>query len=152
MDVSKLRFDIEITYSCDEGEGDAILDNGTYEQAVKLVQDLDSRTYITGYYHCMSIFTFDVYDENGELLDLCTILDGDYEWVPEYYSIDKDDATEVPGYLLELLEELVLLEELKNGDEGKRAREVEELKTRIDKLKKELKEAEEKLSKLEEKK
>ena len=31
MDVRKLKFDIEITYSCDEGEGDAILDNGTYE-------------------------------------------------------------------------------------------------------------------------
>ena len=146
MDVSKLRFDIEITYSCDEGEGDAILDNGTYEQAVKLVQDLDSRTYITGYYHYMSIDMFDVHDENGELLDFSTILDGGYEWVPEYYSSDKDDATEIPEYLLKFLEDL------KNGDEGKRAREVEELKTRIDRLKKELKEAEEKLAKLEEKK
>lgn len=106
MDVSKLRFDIEITYSCDEGEGDAILDNGTYEQAVKLVQDLDSRTYITGYYHYMSIDMFDVHDENGELLDLGTILDGGYEWVPEYYSSDKDDATEIPEYLLKFLEDL----------------------------------------------
>ena len=146
MDVSKLRFDIEITYSCDEGEGDAILDNGTYEQAVKLVQDLDSRTYITGYYHYMSIDQFDVHDENGELLDLGTILDGGYEWVPEYYSSDKDDATEIPEYLLKFLEDL------KNGDEGKRTREVEELKDKISKLKNELKEAEEKLAKLEEKK
>lgn len=145
MDVSKLRFDIEITYSCDEGEGDAILDNGTYEQAVKLVQDLDSGTYITGYYHYMSIDMFDVHDENGELLDFSTILDGGYEWIPEYYSSDKDDATEIPEYLLKFLEDL------KNGDEGKRTREIEELKTRIDKLKKELKEAEEKLDKLENK-
>lgn len=106
MDVSKLKFDIEIAYSCDEGEGDAILDNGTYEQAVKLVQDLDSRTYITGYYHYMSIDMFDVHDENGELLDLGTILDGGYEWVPEYYSSDKDDATEIPEYLLKFLEDL----------------------------------------------
>ena len=145
MDVSKLRFDIEITYSCDEGEGDAILDNGTYEQAVKLVQDLDSGTYITGYYHYMSIDMFDVHDENGELLDFSTILDGGYEWIPEYYSSDKDDATEIPEYLLKFLEDL------KNGDEGKRTREIEELKTRIDKLQKELKEAEEKLDKLENK-
>ena len=141
MDVSKLKFDIEITYSCDEGEGDAILDVGTYEQAVKLVQDLDSRTYITGYYHYISIDIFDVYDENGELLDLSTILNGDYEWVSEYCSSDKDEATEIPEYLMKFLEDL------KNGDEGKRAREVEELKTQIDKLKKELKEAEEKLAK-----
>ena len=141
MDVNKLKFDIEITYSCDEGEGDAILNVGTYEQAVKLVQDLDSKTYITGYYHYISIDIFDVYDENGELLDLSTILNGDYEWVSEYCSSDKDEATEIPEYLMKFLEDL------KNGDEGKRAREVEELKTQIDKLKKELKEAEEKLAK-----
>lgn len=146
MDVSKLRFDIEITYSCDEGEGDAILDVGTYEQAVKLVQNLDSRTYVIGYYHYMSIDQFDVYNENGELLDLSTIFGGDYEWVSEYCSSDKDEATEIPEYLMKFLEDL------KNGDEGKRAREVEEIKTQIDKLKKELKENEERLSKLEEKK
>ena len=142
MDVSKLRFDIEIAYDCDEGEGDATLDNGTYEQAKHLIENLDQTTYITGYYHYISIDQFDVYDENGELLDLGTILDGDYEWVPEYYSSDKDDATEIPENLLKFLEDM------KNGDEGKRAREVEELKTRIDKLKKELKEAEEKLDKM----
>ena len=147
MDVSKLRFDIEITYSCDEGDGDATLEDGTYEQAVKLVQDLDSSTYITGYYHYMSIDQFDVYDENGEPLDLSTVLDGDYEWVGDGYSAsDKDEATETPELLLKFLEDL------KNGDEGKRTREVEELKTRIDKLKMDLKEDEEKLAKLEEKK
>ena len=146
MDISKLRFDIYISYNCDEGKGcDATLENGTYKQAVKLVQDLDSGTYITGYYHYMSIDMFDVHDENGELLDFSTILDGGYEWIPEYYSSDKDDATEIPEYLLKFLEDL------KNGDEGKRTREIEELKTRIDKLKKELKEAEEKLDKLENK-
>ena len=146
MDISKLKFDIYISYSCDEGEGcDATLEDGTYEQAVKLVQDLDNRTYITCYYHYMSIDQFDVYDENGEPLDLGTILDGDYEWVPEYYSSDKDDATEIPENLLKFLEDL------KNGDEGKRARDVEELKDRISKLKNELKEAEEKLDKLENK-
>ena len=146
MDVNKLKFDIYISYDCDEGEGcDATLEDGTHEQAVKLVQDLDNRTYITGYYHYMSIDQFDVYDENGEPLDLGTILDGDYEWVQEYYSSDKDDATEIPENLLKFLEDL------KNGDEGKRARDVEELKDRISKLKNELKEAEEKLDKLENK-
>ena len=142
MDVSKLRFDIEITYSCDEGDGDATLEDGTYEQAVKLVQDLDSRTYITGYYHYMSIDQFDVYDENDELLDFSKVLGGDYEWVSEYCSSDKDEATEIPEYLLKFLEDL------KNGDEGKRTREVEELKDRISKLKNELKDAEEKLDKI----
>ena len=147
MDVSKLKFDIYISYNCDEGEGcDATLENGTYKQAVKLVQDLDNRSYITGYYHCMSIFTFDVYDENGELLDFSTILDGDYEWIQEYYTSDKDEATEIPENLLKFLEDL------KNGDEGKRTREVEEIKDRISKLKNELKEAEEKLAKIEENK
>ena len=145
MDISKLKFDIEIAYDCDEGEGDATLDNGTYEQAKHLIENLDQTTYITGYYHYMSIDKFDIYDENGELLDFSTILDGDYEWVPEYYSSDKDDATEIPENLLKFLEDL------KNGDEGKRARDVEELKDRISKLKKELKEAEEKLAKLENK-
>ena len=139
MDVSKLKFDIEIAYDCDEGEGDATLDNGTYEQAKHLIENLDQTTYITGYYHYISIDQFDVYDQNGELLDLGTILDGDYEWVPEYYSSDKDEATEIPENLLKFLEDL------KNGDEGKRARDVEELKDRISKLKNELKEAEEKL-------
>lgn len=143
MDISKLRFDIYISYNCDEGEGcDATLEDGTYEQAVKLVQDLDSMTYITGYYHYMSIDQFDVYDENGEPFDLSTILDGDYEWVSECCSSDKDEATEIPEYLMKFLEDL------KNGEEGKRAREVEELKDRISKLKNELKEAEEKLAKM----
>ena len=142
MDVSKLRFDIEITYSCDEGDGDATLEDGTYEQAVKLVQDLDSRTYITGYYHYMSIDQFDVYDENGEPLDFSIVFGGDYEWVTEYCSSDKDEATEIPEYLMKFLEDL------KNGEEGKRTREVEELKNRISKLKNELKEAEEKLDKM----
>ena len=142
MDVSKLKFDIEIAYDCDEGEGDATLDNGTYEQAKHLIENLDQTTYITGYYHYMSIDQFDVHDENGELLDLSTILDGDYEWIPEYYTSDKDDATEIPEDLMKFLEDL------KKGDEGKRAREVEELKDRISKLKNELKEAEEKLDKM----
>ena len=146
MDINKLKFDIEITYSCDEGEGDAILNVGTYEQAKQLIEKLCESTYITGYYHYISIDIFDVYDENGELLDLSTFLGGDYEWVSEYYSSDKDEATEIPEYLLKFLEDL------KNGDEGKRAREIEELKTQIDNLKKELKEAEEKLAGFEEKK
>ena len=144
MDVSKLKFDIEIVYDCDEGEGDALLVDGTYKQAKHLIEKLDRTTY--GCYHYISIDRFDVYDENGELLDLSTVLDGDYEWVSEYFSTDKDEATEIPEYLLKFLEDL------KNGDEGKRAREVDELKTQIENLKKELKEAEEKLSKFEEKK
>ena len=146
MDISKLRFDIEITYDCDDGAGDAILDNGTYEQAKHVIEEFGGGAYINGYYHYVSIDRFDVHDENSELLDFSTILDGDYEWVPEYYSSDKDEAGDIPGKLLDLLEDL------KNGGDGKKDREVKELKTRIEKLKNELKEAEEKLAKLEEKK
>ena len=143
MDLNKLKFDIEIAYDCDEGEGDAILVDGKYEQAKHLIEKLDQTTYITGYYHYMSIDQFAVYDENGELLDFSTILDGEYELVGDGYSAsDKDEATETLESLLKFLEDL------KNGDEGKRAREIEELKDRISKLKKELKEAEEKLDKM----
>ncbi len=148
MDVDRLRFDICITYNCDEGEGcDAILENGTYEQAKHLLEGLDQRTWITGYYHWMSIDQFDVHDENGEQFDFSTILDGDYEWVGDGYDTnDKDEAGEIPENLLKFLEDL------KNGDKGKRDREIKELKTRIEKLKKELKEAEEKLAELEKEK
>ena len=148
MDISKLKFDIHISYNCDEGEGcAATLEDGTYEQAKYLLEDLEQRTWITGYYHYISINQFDVYDENGEQLDFSTILDGDYEWVGDGYNTsDKKEATETPESLLKFLEDL------KNGDKGKKAREVKELKAQIKKLKKELKEAEEELAKLEEKK
>lgn len=148
MDTSKLKFDIDITYDCDEGEGcDATLEDGTYEQAKHLLEDLEQRTWITSYYHYMSINQFDVYDENGEQLDLSTILDGDYEWIGDSYSTsDKKEATETPECLLKFLEDL------KNGDKGKKAREVKELRARIKKLKKELKEAEKELAKLEKQK
>ena len=68
MDVSKLKFDIEIVYDCDEGEGDEILVDGTYEQAKHLIEKLGGCTYITGYYHYMSIDRFDIHDENGDKL------------------------------------------------------------------------------------
>lgn len=148
MDISKLKFDIYISYNCDEGEGcSATLEDGTYEQAKHLLEDLDQRSWITGYYHYMCINQFDVYDENDEPIDFSTILDGEYEWVGDCYdSSDKNEVTEIPVYLLKFLEDL------KNGDKGKKVREIKELKARIKKLKKELKEAEEELAKLEEKK
>ena len=148
MDISKLRFDIDITYDCDEGEGcNATLEDGTYEQAKHLLEDLEQRAWITGYYHYMSINQFDVYDENGEQLDFNTILDGDYEWVGDCYSTsDKDEATEISESLLKFLKDL------KNGDKGKKDREIKELKAKIKKLKKELKEAEKELAELEGKK
>lgn len=127
MDISKLKFDIFIKYNCDEGEGCyELLEDGTYEQAKHLLETLDQRTYITGYYHWMSINQFDVYDENNELLDFSAILDGDYEWVGDGYDTsDKDEASEIPENLLKFLEDL------KNGDEGKKTRDVEDIKTKI---------------------
>lgn len=146
MDISKLKFDIDVDYDCDEGIGcNKYLDNGTYDQAVNLFSRLNMPTYITGYYHTMTINII-VYDEQGNQLDLSKILDGDYEWLDdEYYTINKNYATELPSECLKFLEDL------KNGDKGKKAREVKELKVRIKKLKKELKEAEEELAELEEK-
>ena len=112
MDISKLKFDIEIIYACDDGEGDAILEDGTYEQAKHVIEEFGGGAYINGYYHYVSIERFDIRDENGELLDFSTILDGDYEWVPEYYTSDKDEAGDIPGELLDFLEDL------KNVDKG----------------------------------
>ncbi len=145
MDTSKLTFNIDITYDCDEGEGcDAVLEDGTYEQAKHLLEKLGQKTWITGYYHRMSINLFDVYDENGEQLDLGTILGGEYVWVGNgYETSDKGEASETPESLLKFLEDL------KSGDEGKKAREANELKARIKKLREELKEAEEELAELE---
>lgn len=150
MDVSKLKFNIEIAYDCDEGKGcEAILVNGNYEQAKRLLEDLGEIEYTIGYDHYMSLGRFDVYDENDELLDFSTILGGVYEWIgASHDTSDNDKASNIPLLPDRLL---IFLEKLKNGDEEKKAREIEELKTRIDKLKKELKEAEERLDKLENK-
>ena len=146
MDISKLKFDINVDYNCDEGiDCNMYLDDGTYDQAVNLFLCLNTLTYITGYYHTMTI-NIAVYDEQGNQLDFSKILDGDYEWLnDEYYTTDKNEAIEIPEYLLKFLKDL------KNGDKGKKDREAKELKAQIKKLKKELKEAEEKLAELEEK-
>lgn len=124
MDTSKLKFGIYISYNCDEGEGcNATLEDGTFEQAKHLLEDLEQRTWITGYYHYMSIDQFDVYDENDKQLDFSIILDGEYELVGNGYSTsDKNEASETPECLLKFLKDL------KNGDKGKKAREVKELK------------------------
>ena len=150
MDVSKLKFDICIKYTCDEGKVcEAILVNGNYEQAERLLEDLGEIEYTIGYDHYMSLGRFDVYDENDELLDFSTILGGVYEWIgASHDTSDNDKASNIPLLPDRLL---IFLEKLKNGDEEKKAREVEELKDRISKLKNEIKEAEEKLAKLENK-
>lgn len=147
MDVSKLKFDIDVDYDCDEGIGcNKCLDNSTYEEAIRLFSLLEARTYITGYYHTMTI-NIAVYDENENQLDLSKILDGDYAWLDdEYYTSDKNEATDLPNECLNFLKDL------KNGDKGKKDREAKELRVRIEKLKNELKEAEEELAELEEKK
>lgn len=143
MDINKLKFDINVNYDCDEGEGcGRFLEDGTYEEAVELFSDLKSRTWIDHYYHFMAINEFRVHAEDGSELDLEKILDGEYSWIPDYCTSNKSEASDTPAACLEFLEDL------KIGPEGKKAREVKELKTRIKKLKKELKEAEEELVKL----
>ena len=130
-DVSKLKFDINVTYDCDEGEGcDSCLENGTYEEAVALFSDLKSRTWIDHYYHYMSI-ELTVYDENGSELDLDEILDGEYGWMADYCTSNKTEASEMPAAGLEFLEDL------KNGKVEKKAagrtcqEALEEIKNRL---------------------
>lgn len=142
-DVGKLRFDISITYNCDEGEQcDETLSNGTYDEAVALFSNMESRTWIDCYYHYMSINEFGIYDENGNELDLSEILDGDYDWIEDYSTSNKKEASEIPAECLKFLEDL------KNGTDGKQAREVKELEKWIKKQEKELADNRKKLTKL----
>lgn len=131
-DVSKLKFDINVTYDCDEGEGcNEWLEKGTYNKAVTLFSSLKSRTWIDHYYHYMSI-ELTVYDENGNELDLDEILDGEYGWMADYCTSNKTEASEMPAAGLEFLEDL------KGGSDGKKAREIKELEKRIAELEEEL--------------
>ena len=145
MDTSKLRFNIEVTYDCDEGEGCyESVDDGTFDEAMKLFSELDSRTWISGYYHYFSINQFDIEDENGEFIDISKILDGEFEWLSDCYNTsDKNEASEIPVGVLEFLEAL------KNGDAWFKQKQTKELKKRIAKLEKELKSAKKELETLE---
>ena len=134
-DVSKLKFDINVTYDCDEGEGcNEWLEKGTYN-------DLESRTWIDRYYHYMSI-ELTVYDENGNELDLDEILDGEYSWIADYCTSNKTEASEMPAAGLEFLEDL------KGSSDGKKAREIKELEKRIAELEEELASSKAKLAQL----
>lgn len=120
MDINKLKFDINVDYDCDEGIGcNRYLDDGTYEDAIKLFSLLEDRTYITGYYHTMTI-DIAVYDEQGNQLDLGKILDGDYEWLDDqYYTSDKNEATDLPSECLKFLKDLKKGTIDENGDLAK---------------------------------
>lgn len=117
MDINKLKFDINVDYDCDEGiDCNNYLDDGTYDQAVNLFSRLDEPTYITGYYHTMTI-DIAIYDEQGNQLDLSKILDGDYEWLDDqYYTTDKNEATDLPGECLKFLKDLKKGTIDENGD------------------------------------
>lgn len=142
-DVSKLKFDIRVTYDCDEGEGcDQSLENGTYDQAVALFSGLESRTWIDCYYHYMSVDELSIHDENGEKLDLNEILDGDYAWLEDFSTSSKTEASEIPADCLKFLEDL------KGGSGGKKAREIKELEKRIAELEKDLASSKAALAKL----
>lgn len=145
MDVSKLKFNIEVTYDCDEGEGCyESVDDGTFDEAMKLFSELESRTWISGYYHYFSINQFDIEDENGEFIEIDKILDGEFEWLNDCYSTsDKNEASEIPAGVLEFLEAL------KNDDAWFKQKQVKELKKRIAKLEKELKSSKKELAKIE---
>ena len=144
MDVSKLKFDIRVSYDCDEGEDcDQSLENGTYDEAVALFNDLESRTWIDHYYHYMSINVFSIHDENGNELDLEKILDGEYSWIPDYSSYTKSEASETPAACLEFLEAL------KNGEEWLGQKQIIDLKNKIKHLEWELDSAKKELEALE---
>lgn len=143
MDISKLKFDIDVHYDSDEGiDGHKYIKNGTYEKAVNLISYLCQPTYITGYYHRMTIIIA-VYDEQGNQLDLSKILDGDYEWLnDEYYVTDKNIATDLPRKCRKFLEDL------KKNDVDRKQSKIKELKDKISNLKAQLEDAEKELVKL----
>ena len=145
MDVSKLKFNNEVMYDCDEGEGCyESVDDGTFDEAMKLFSELDSRTWISGYYHYFSINQFDIEDENDEFIDISKILDGEFEWLSDCYNTsDKNEASEIPAGVLEFLDAL------KNGDAWFKQKQVKDLKKRIADLEKELKSAKKELAKIE---
>ena len=120
MDISKLKFSIEVTYDCDEGEGCyESVDNGTFDDAMK---------------------QFDIEDENGELVEIDKILDGEFEWLADTYSTsDKNEASDIPAGVIEFLEAL------KNGESWLRKSRIKELKKQIAKLEKKVVEAKEEL-------
>ena len=140
MHVDKLKFTIHIKYNCDEGEGcSKHLEDGSYDETVKLFEDLDSKAY-SGYYNYMAIYQFDIEDE-GRFLDLSEILYGEYEWLDDCYSTsDRDEANEIPKDILRFL---ALLK-----DDNYH---VVELKQKIESLEKELEELKAELAKLERK-
>ena len=140
MDTSKLKFDIDVHYDSDEGiDGHKYLNDCTYEKAVNLISRLCQPTYITGYYHNMTIIIV-VYDEQGNQLDLSKILDGDYEWLnDEYYATDKNIATDLPRKCRKFLEDL------KKNDVERRLSKIKELKDKISDLRTQLEDAEKEL-------
>lgn len=143
-DVSKLKFDINISYDCDEGEEcNSYLEKGTYEEAVALFSELKSRTWIDHYYHYMSI-ELTVYDENGSELDLDEILDGEYGWMADYCTSNKTEASEMPAAGLEFLEDL------KDGAKQRNAKRITALEERIKELEEELESSKAELAKLKE--
>ena len=147
MDINKLKFDIRVKYDCAEGEGcSKQLDNGTYEQAVSLFMDLDSRTWWNGYYRYMSVIVevYEVGKDDEVQLDLEKILSGEYSWLADDYSTsDVSDAMELPKCCLEFLDAL------KNGDDWLNQKQIDDLKERIKNLEKELADAKKELEKME---
>lgn len=131
-DVSKLKFDINVRYDCDEGvDCNSYLEEGTYEEAVALFNDLQSRTWIDRYYHYMSI-ELTVHDENGSELDLDEILDGEYGWLADYCTSTKTEASEMPAACLEFLEDLKNGKVEKKKPAGRTCQEaLEEIKNRL---------------------
>lgn len=143
MDVSKFKFTVNVKYDCDEGQGCyKCLEDGTYEEAVKLFESLDSRTWISGYYHYMSV-NIEVYDLHDNQIDLSDVLEGEFEWLSDYYSTsDKNEACAIPADVLRFLEAL------KKGDNWLNESKIVELETRIKNLEQEIVEAKKELEEL----
>lgn len=145
MDISKLNFTITAEYDCDEGEGCyKSVENASWDKAVDMLGDLDSPTYISGYYHSMTI-CFNVTDKNGNPVEFPKKLMDDYDWIldeEEFSTWDKDEATSIPGDMIKLMEAL------KQTDEQYADSKKKEIKEKIARLEDEIKELKEELSKL----
>lgn len=147
MDTSRLRFDIGVTYDCDDGEAICEhLEDCTYEDAKGLFEDLAAEA--VGYFQHFHIYLLELYDaEDNADIDLGEVFDGQFKWLSE------ERITEDPKEIDELLREICkFLDALRRGEKWLDRSNAASLKKKIEDLEDELADAKSKLDKLLDKK
>jgi len=124
MDINKLTFVVSITYRTDEGDGDLDVE-GTCDDAIKELGSLYGKDF-----NYISIDRFEIYDEN----------DNEVYW--------EDVLDDIGSYNDDVEGCLEMLEDLKNGENCCKARNIAKIKNRIKELEKEIENAKQELAKL----